>query len=108
MKPRSIEIHVLGRSFRVACSVDEEATVVAAARLLDEKMREIRDAGKVIGIERIALMAGLNLAHTLVELQRAPPNAAAATLLRCHVLVDALLDDREVTPATLQPRSDLA
>lgn len=100
--PRSIEIHILGRPFRVACTLEQEPALLAAARLLDEKMREIRDAGKVVGIERIAIMAGLNLAHEALKncsAENAATPAAVATLTRCHTLVDAMLDDRAVPPA---------
>ena len=88
--PRSIEIHILGRPFRVACTVEQEIALLGAARLLDRKMREIRDAGKVVGIERIAIMAGLNLAHEVLKQDDAD---AVATLTRCHELVDTMLGD---------------
>ncbi len=64
--PRSIEIHILGRAYKVACTREQEPALIAAADYLDEKMREIREGSKVIGAERIAIMAGLNLAHDLL------------------------------------------
>jgi cell division protein ZapA len=65
--PRSIEIHILGRAYKVACSHENRSgALIAAADYLDEKMRKIRDSSKVIGAERIAIMAGLNLAHDLL------------------------------------------
>lgn len=87
----SIEIHILGRAYRVASTEEQELAIRAAARLLDSKMREIRDAGKVVGIERIAIMAGLNLAHE--ALKQGGGVAAADALQRCHELVDGLLLD---------------
>lgn len=67
--PRSIEISILGRSYKVACARDEESALIAAANYLDEKMREIRDSGKVVGLDRIAVMAALNLANELLRLR---------------------------------------
>lgn len=64
--PRNIEINLLGRSFKVACSKEEEPQLLAAAQYLDSKMRDIRENSKVIGVERIAMMAGLNIAHELM------------------------------------------
>ena len=54
----------------VSCPESERTALIAAARYLDEKMREIQDGGKVIGTERCAVMAALNLANELLELRR--------------------------------------
>jgi len=66
-----VEVSILGRSFRIACAPDEEAQVRAAVDYLDAKMREIRDTGKVVGNERIAIMAALNITHELLTLRLA-------------------------------------
>lgn len=63
---RTIEINLLGRSFKVPCRKEEEAQLIAAVEYLDGRMREIRETSKVIGVERIAMMAGLNIAHELL------------------------------------------
>jgi cell division protein ZapA len=60
---RSLQITVMGRDFRVACPEEEQAALLEAVDYLNKKMLEIRDAGKVIGLERIAIMAALNIAH---------------------------------------------
>lgn len=60
---RGVDINIMGREFRVACPEEERAALMEAVRYLDLKMREIRDAGKVIGIERIAIMVALNVVH---------------------------------------------
>lgn len=64
--PRTIEISLLGRSFKVPCSKEEEPQLIAAVEYLDTKMRDIRENSKAIGVERIAMMAGLNIAHELL------------------------------------------
>lgn len=64
-----VSIKILGKDYRVACSEDEQETLVRAAQELDGQMREIRDSGKVHGADRIAVMAALNLTHELRQAQ---------------------------------------
>ncbi|WP_045225166.1 cell division protein ZapA [Methyloterricola oryzae] len=64
-----IKVHILGKEYPVVCSEDEEHELIVAARYLDDKMRKIRDTGRVIGTERIAVMAALNIAHELIQAQ---------------------------------------
>ena len=66
---RSLQITVMGRDFRVACAEDEQAGLLQAVDYLNKKMLEIRDSGKVIGLERIAIMAALNIAHELLAVK---------------------------------------
>ena len=61
-----VDVNIMGREFKVSCSEDEREGLMAAVNYLDKKMREIRDTGKVIGVERIAIMAALNLSHELL------------------------------------------
>ena len=63
---KSLDVSIMGREFRVACPDDEQEELLTAVSYLDRKMREIRDSGKVIGVERIAIMAALNIAHELL------------------------------------------
>jgi cell division protein ZapA len=62
-------VTILGKEFVVACPENERAALIAAAAYLDKKMREIHASGKVIGTERTAVMAALNIAHELIELR---------------------------------------
>jgi len=64
--PKALQINVMGREFRVACPEDEQKGLLEAVDYLNRKMDEIRDNGKVIGVERIAIMAALNIAHELL------------------------------------------
>ena len=64
-----MDVTILGREFRVACTEDEQQELRKAVSYLDGKMREIRDGGKVIGVERIAIMAALNMAHELMSVR---------------------------------------
>ena len=68
-KNKVISIRVLDKEYQVACPVEEESALLESARLLDEKMREIRNARKMVGADRVAVMAALNLAHDLLQLK---------------------------------------
>jgi cell division protein ZapA len=63
----TLDISVLGREYKVACRERERADLVEAVAFLDQRMREIRDAGKIAGVERIAVMAALNIANELLR-----------------------------------------
>lgn len=66
---RQVTVQILDKEYRVACPPEEEKDLFEAARYLNNKMQEIRDRGRVIGIDRIAVMAALNLAHDLLQCQ---------------------------------------
>jgi cell division protein ZapA len=67
--PEGVSVSILGKEFMVACPDNERAALLAAAHHLDGKMREIQASGKVIGTERCAIMAALNIANELLELR---------------------------------------
>lgn len=77
--PKGVMINVMGRELRVAAPEGEEQQLQASVELLNRKMKEIRDTGKVVGTERIAIMAALNIAHDLLQGQGSAPNGKAAT-----------------------------
>jgi len=64
-----MSITVLDKEYRVACRDDERQDLLISVELLNRKMLEIRDSGKVVGIERIAVMTALNLANELLQCQ---------------------------------------
>ena len=66
---KTVEVQLLGRTYRVACEDDERESLMQAVAYLDGKMNEIHKAGKVMGAERIAVMAALNVAHELLGLR---------------------------------------
>ena len=67
--PKALQISVMGREFRVACPEHEQKGLLEAVDYLNKKMDEIRDNGKVVGLERIAIMAALNIAHELLSIR---------------------------------------
>jgi cell division protein ZapA len=64
-----VTIRILEKEYNVACPAEDKASLVASAELLNGKMREIRDSGKVVGLDRVAVMAALNLANELIKAQ---------------------------------------
>lgn len=68
----TVTVHILDKDYCIACPSDERANLESAARYLDGKMREIRSSGKVIGADRIAVMAALNITHDLLHKQNLP------------------------------------
>ncbi len=62
-----VSIRILEKEYQVACPADEKADLIASAELLNQKMREIRDSGKVVGLDRVAVMAALNMANELLR-----------------------------------------
>ena len=68
-RPNTVSVDILDKEYQVACPPDEEAALTQAARYLDQHMRDIRSTGKVIGLERVAIMAALNISHELLALK---------------------------------------
>lgn len=66
---KGLDVTIMGREFRVACPEDEQQALLTSVEYLDKKMREIRDSGKVIGVERIAIMAALNITHEFLSMR---------------------------------------
>ncbi len=84
-----LDIHILGRDYKVACKEHERADLLAAVDYVDGRMREIRGAGKTAGIDRIAVMAALNIANELLRERNAPPPPPAPAIAESDVDVGA-------------------
>jgi cell division protein ZapA len=91
---RNVEVTIMGRSFKVPCSTEEEHALMAAVNHLNSKMREIRDNGKVVGTERIAMMAGLNIAHELLSAGGGDQIARLKKLDEMKAMLDGVLDEQ--------------
>jgi cell division protein ZapA len=96
-KTVSLDVAIMGREFRVACPEGEKQSLQEAAGYLDRKMREIRETGKVIGVERIAIMAALNIAHDYLSARPIDTDAAEvqARLARIGGLLDQALAQQD-------------
>ncbi len=60
-----VSVRILDKEYQVACPASERTDLLDSAELLNEKMREIRDSGRIVGLDRIAVMAALNMANDL-------------------------------------------
>jgi cell division protein ZapA len=69
-EPKPVSISILDKEYLVACKDSEREPLFAALEFLNSKMQEVRDSGKVIGSERMAVMAALNIAHEYLEYKR--------------------------------------
>lgn len=99
---KGVNITILGKDYLIACSEEERGSLISAADYLDDKMREIRDTGKVIGTDRIAVMAALNIAHELLKQTSNANNSKPATDIESKIksiqtkIEDALFRSRQL------------
>ncbi len=77
-----VSVRILEKEYFVACPHDERAALLDAAEFLSERMREIRDSGKVVGLDRVAVMAALNLANELLRIRDQESKVTTATVTR--------------------------
>jgi cell division protein ZapA len=77
-RKKTIDISIMGRTYKVACADEERDALQRAVAYLDQKTNEIKSSGRVGSPERVAVMAALNIAHELLE-ARANPGSSAAT-----------------------------
>jgi cell division protein ZapA len=84
----TVFVKILDKEYQVACPREERQALIESAQLLDERMKMIRGTGAVIGLERIAVMAALNLSHELLQAKVTSENsgvaASQADLLRLN------------------------
>jgi cell division protein ZapA len=73
-----IDVKILGREYKLAVQPEEKNNLLDAVKMVDERMRSIREAGRVSGLDRIAVMAALQLAHELLAERRSDVGATSA------------------------------
>lgn len=90
-----VSVHILEREYTVGVEAGERSSLMAAAKLLDSKMREVRGSNKMAAVDRVAVLAALNLAHELQQLRderSAKDSELVRTLSNLHEKLDAALD----------------
>lgn len=93
--PVAVTINILDKEFRIACPAEEREALLTSARYLNSKMQEVRDSGKVVGIDRISVMASLNIVHELLQSRSSAAEfdtQVAPRLLALQNRVEHLLD----------------
>ncbi len=90
----TVVVRILDKEYQVACPPEQAAELLEASRHLDRQMRQVRDSGKVIGLERIAVMVALNISYELLKSGRETPavdEPGADQLKRLNDRIDAAL-----------------
>jgi cell division protein ZapA len=98
--PKTLDVSIMGREYRGACPPEQERDLLDAVVYLDRKMREIREQGKVVGVERIAVMAALNIAHELLVARGRGAFDIGDFKRRIEIMqaaIDGALNDQEET-----------
>ncbi|MET0377994.1 MAG: cell division protein ZapA [Spongiibacteraceae bacterium] len=90
--PNTVFVKIMDKEYQVACPPDQERALIEAARHLDKQMRTVRDAGKVIGLERIAVMVALNTTYELLGKGEASEGVDQAGLDQVRRLSDRIDD----------------
>jgi cell division protein ZapA len=78
-KAKALDVNIMGRSYKVTCPDEEREALLQAVAYLDQKMAEIKSGGRVASVERIAVMAALNIAHELLEARTRGTTSSAAS-----------------------------
>jgi cell division protein ZapA len=84
--PARVSIRILEKEYQIACAIEERADLLDSAELLNARMREIRDGGKVVGLDRIAVIAALNMANELIRLRSRDGNLESEVGSRLRIL----------------------
>lgn len=95
MSNETVFVKILDKEYQVACPREERQALQQSAQLLDERMKAIKNTGAVIGLERIAVMAALNLSHELLQARatsNSNPVAERADIQRLHEKLDRALN----------------
>jgi cell division protein ZapA len=90
-----VTVRILDKDYQVACPEEEKDDLIASARYLDRKMREIRDSGRIIGTDRIAVMAALNISHELLQVSEGRQRLESSLTSRIRAIqerIDQALD----------------
>lgn len=91
-----VNVRILEKEYQFACAEEERVALLQAADYLDRLMREIRASGRVVGLDRIAVMAALNMANDLLHQQgneQAIAESALERVKRLHQRLDRVSDD---------------
>ena len=91
-KAKTLDVTIMGRTYKVACSEDERNALLSAVAYLDRKMTEIKNTGRVGSAERIAVMAALNITHELLSSRNHAGGFDIEGLRRRMAAMEATLD----------------
>jgi len=81
-----VSVRILEKDYQIACPIEERSDLLDSAEFLNSRMREIRDSGKVVGLDRIAVIAALNMANELIRLRKSDSNLESDVGGRLRIL----------------------
>ena len=85
---QTVTVTILDKEYQIACPGDEVDALTRSARFLGDRMAEIRNSGKVVGLDRIAVMAALNITHEFLTGEHAHTEAQGEVAKRIDQLND--------------------
>ena len=88
--------NILGKEYQISCPAGEKEALISSAKLLNDNMEQIRSTGKVVGLDRIAVMAALNIAHDLIDFENTEGGGLASvnkSILLMKDKVSAFLEE---------------
>lgn len=95
-----VVVTILGKEYQIACPEEEKPALIASAQMLHDSMEQIRSTGKVVGLDRIAVMAALNIAHDLLQIQNTEGEDSQETSRKLLLMKDKvsafLEEDRQL------------
>ena len=94
-KPITVNAKILAKEYTIACPANEREALEESVRHVDSKMKEIRNGGKVIGAERIAVMAAINIAHEMLKSQSQVQSIDVDVITRLDELQSKINDSLE-------------
>jgi cell division protein ZapA len=87
-KSAQVSVRILDKEYQVACPASERTNLLDSAEILNTKMREIRDGGRIVGLDRIAVMAALNMANDLIQANARDPDLDGGISDRLKLISD--------------------
>lgn len=84
--PARVSVRILEKEYQITCPPEERSALLDSAEFLNARMREIRDGGKVVGLDRIAVIAALNLANELLRARRSDSSVESEIGGRLRIL----------------------
>lgn len=85
-----VTVHILDKEYRISCRPEERESLLESAAYIDGQMREIRQTGRVIGTERIAVMAALNIANDLLTIEKHKDDSSQSITRRIKSLQEKI------------------
>jgi len=99
-KPITVSAKILSKEYTIACPAEEREALESSVRYVDSQMQEIRNGGKVIGAERIAVMAAINIAHEMLKSQNQVQNIDVDVINRLDELQSKINDSLDKVAAS--------